>query len=87
MADRAQPLMRIWPGLGAAALVATLTLGTLLAVALQRRGSERLDAVGLGGDTVYFGAGASVGGDQRGVGGAGRPRAWRGGALSGADCW
>ncbi len=38
MADRAQPLMRIWPGLGAAALVATLTLGTLLAVAVSAEG-------------------------------------------------
>ncbi len=38
MADRTQPLIRIWPGLAAAALVAALTLGTLLAVALRAEG-------------------------------------------------
>ncbi len=38
MADRAQSLMRLWPGLIAAALVAALTLGTLLAVALRAEG-------------------------------------------------
>ncbi len=38
MADRAQPLIRFWPGFGAAALVAALTLGTVLAVALRAEG-------------------------------------------------
>lgn len=38
MADRAQPLIRLWPGVGAALLVAALTLGTLAAVALRAEG-------------------------------------------------
>lgn len=41
MADRTQPL-KAWPGIGAAALVATLILGSLLAVALRAEGGTGL---------------------------------------------
>ena len=42
MAGRAQPVMRAWPGLGAATVVAALTLGTLGAVAFRAEGWDGL---------------------------------------------
>ncbi|SEO08200.1 thiamine transport system permease protein [Salinihabitans flavidus] len=42
MAARAQPVARVWPGIGAAAVVAALILGTLAAVALRAEAGRGL---------------------------------------------